>query len=309
MAETNVSYPETNLTKSADLAPEISIDYVNRFATGIQKLQKLLGLTNLMPVPEGGTIKTYKYTSDIKDGNVAEGDYIPLSEVKKAVDQTYTLGLNKWRRNTSAEAIQSKGQALAVNDTDAKLIAGIQGIVRADLLSAVTSTTKTSPAGANLQAALAQAWGALEVVFEDYDGMGDIDDESTSPFVFFVNPVDVADYLGTASISTQSAFGMSYIKDFLGLGTTFTTAKVTKGTIYATAAQNLNVAYVPVSGGDLSSTFGLSSDATGLVGMTHSVVTTNATIDSLLMSGIKVFPEISDAVFKGTITAPASSGQ
>jgi hypothetical protein len=305
MPAANLSYPEAGVTKAADLAPEISIDYVNRFTMGIQRLQALLGISNLMPVSEGGTIKTYKYTSDIKKGNVAEGEYIPLSSVKKTLDQAYTLGLNKWRRNTTAEAIQSKGQARAINDTDAKFVAGVQNLVREDLLAAVTQTSKTSKAGKTLQEALAGMWGALEVVFEDYEGFGDVDGGDASKYAFFVNPTDIAAFLGTAQVSTQTAFGLNYLRDFLGLGTVFSTAKVTAGTVYGTAANNLNIAYVPANGGDLAQTFGLTSDATGLVGMTHSVVTTNATIDTLLMGGVKVFPEVSDAVLKGTITPGA----
>ena len=168
MPATNVSYPETGVTKAADLAPEISIDYVSRFTKGIQKLQALLGISNLMPVPEG--------------------EYIPLSSVKKALDQTYTLALNKWRRNTAAEAIQSKGQARAINETDAKFVAGVQNLVREDLLTAVTGTSKTSKAGKTLQEALANMWGALEVVFEDYEGFGDVDGGDASKYAFFLLP-------------------------------------------------------------------------------------------------------------------------
>ncbi|MBF4803221.1 MAG: hypothetical protein HXK24_05330, partial [Lancefieldella parvula] len=65
---------ETGLTVKTDIAPEISIDYVNRFSQGIQELQKALGITNLIPVPQGGTIKTYKFVKDVKSGVVAEGD-------------------------------------------------------------------------------------------------------------------------------------------------------------------------------------------------------------------------------------------
>lgn len=305
MPAANLSYPEAGVTKAADLAPDISIDYVNRFSQGVERLRKLLGMTNLIPVADGGTVKTYKYTSDIKDGNVAEGEYIPLSKVSRTLDQTIALTLNKWRRNTTAEAVQSKGRDRAINDTDAKFISGLQGNIKSDLLSAVTGTQKTAPQGKTIQAALSNMWAALETIFEDYDGFGDIDDDGVPPFVFFVNPTDVAAYLGTATITTQTAFGMSYIKDFLGLGTTFTSAKVPAGTVFGTAAQNLNIAYVPASGGDLAQTFGLTSDATGMLGMTHAVITTNASIDTLVMGGVKVFPEVSDAVLKGTITPGA----
>lgn len=300
---TTMSYPETGATMAADLAPEITIDYTNRFATGVHKLQKLLGVTALTPVASGATIKTYKYTTDIKDGNVAEGEYIPLSKVSKAVDQTYDLTLQKWRRNTTAEAIQEKGRSVAINETDGKFIAALQNEVKSDLFAAITDTSKTSADGENLQQALANMWGALTQIFEDYDGFADPDDdEADGRFVFFVNPLDVAEYLGQASITTQTAFGMSYIKGFLGLGTTFTTAKVAKGTVYGTAAQNLNMYYIPATGGDLAQTFGLTGDSTGLIGMTHGASTTNASIDTLVMGGWKIFPEISDAVLKGTIS-------
>lgn len=303
---TNVSYPETDITKAADLAPEITIDYANRFATGIRKFQKLLGISSLMSVSSGKAIKTYKYTDSVENGNVAEGEYIPLSKISKTIDQTYTLSLSKWRRNTSAEAIQDKGRAAAINETDGRLIAGLQNKIKSDFFTTVTGTSKTSTAGHNLQAALANMWGALTQIFEDYDGFADPDeDQSDNRFVFFVNPLDVAEYLGQSTIIAQNAFGMSYLKNFLGLGTTFTTAKVTKGAVYGTAAQNINIAYVPATGGDLASTFGLSGDETGMLGMTHSVVTTNASVDTLVMGGWKIFPEISDAVLKGTISGAA----
>ena len=292
MPNTPMSYPETGVTKATDIAPEISIDYVNRFATGVQGLQKLLGISNLMPVPEGGTIRTFKYTKDIKKGNVAEGEYIPLSTVKRELDQTYTLTLNKWRRNTTAEAIQSKGESRAINDTDVRLVAGIQGLTKDDLLGAVTGTSKTSKEGKTLQEALANMWGALEVVFENYDGFDAGTGADADKYVFFANPTDIATYL---------AFGLNYLKGFLGLGTVIALAKVAAGSIFGTAAQNVNIAYVPANGSALSKTFGLTSDATGLIGITHSVVTTNATVDTLAMSGTKIFPEISDAVLKGTI--------
>ncbi len=291
-----INYPETNLTASADLAPEISIDYVNRFGTGVQTLQQLLGISSLMSVPRGASVKTYKYTADIKDGNVAEGDYIPLSKVSRALDKTIEMTLQKFRRNTSAEAIQDKGLALALNDTDSQFVGAIEAQVKSDLIEAITSTTATSPSGDGLQGALAQMWGALNVIFEDITNVG-----GTPSFVFFANPTDVATYLGSAQVSTQTAFGLDYLESFLGLGTLILSGKIPVGSVFGTAAGNINIAYVPASGGDVAQTFGLTSDATGLVGITHSTATVNATVDTLLLTGVKIFPEVSDAVLKGTI--------
>ena len=111
----------------------------------------------------------------------------------------------------------------------------------------------------------------------------------------------MADYLGTATVTTQNAAGITYLKDFLGLGTAITSSKVKAGTIFGTAAMNLNLAYIPANGSDLASTFGLTSDATGFVGITHSSDTKTATCDTLVMSGVKVFPEITDGVVKAEI--------
>lgn len=291
---------ETGLTVKTDIAPEISIDYVNRFSQGIQELQKALGITNLIPVPQGGTIKTYKFVKDVKSGVVAEGDTIPASNIKRQLDQTIELPLNKYRRVTSAEAIQLRGRDRAINEADAQLIGTIQNGIRSDLIASVATTTAAAKNGKTLQAAMANLWASLTGKFEGYDGF---DTDAANPFVFFVNPLDVADYLGTATVTTQNAAGITYLKDFLGLGTAITSSKVKAGTIFGTAAMNLNLAYIPANGSDLASTFGLTSDATGFVGITHSTDTKTATCDTLVMSGVKIFPEITDGVIKAEIKA------
>lgn len=298
------TYPETNQTTATDVMKAASIDYINSFTNGTQKLMEMLGLFQPIVVPNGSTITTYKYTDDFKDGTVDEGDLIPLSKTTKAVDQTITLTLKKWRRSATAEAIQEKGREGAVNEADARLISGIQDALKKDLFKIITSTEKTSDKGASLQEAVANMWGKLYTLFEDYDGVTDPDAEGGDQFVFFVNPLDVAAQMGSASVTMQNAFGFKYLKDFLGMGTAVVSANVTKGTVFGTAAKNLKFAYVPANGGDLASTFGLTSDETGAIGITHSVNTTNAAIDTLAMGAWAIFAETKDGVLKGTIEVP-----
>lgn len=301
------TYPETNQTTATDVMKAASIDYINSFTKGTQKLMEMLGLFQPIVVPNGSTITTYKYTDDFKDGTVAEGDLIPLSKTTKAVDQTITLTLKKWRRSATAEAIQEKGREGAVNEADARLVTGIQNELKKDLFKIITSTNKTSDKGASLQEAVANMWGKLYTLFEDYDGVTDPDAEGGDQFVFFVNPLDVAAQMGSTSVTMQNAFGFKYIKDFLGMGTAVVSASVTKGAVFGTAAKNLKFAYVPANGGDLASTFGLTSDATGAIGITHSVNTTNAAIDTLAMGAWTIFAETNDGVLKGTIEVPLAA--
>ena len=82
---------------------------------------------------------------------------------------------------------------------------------------------KSNKEGTDLQDTLAQCWGKLQVLFED----------DTAQAVYFVNPEDIATYLGAAAITTQTAFGLNYIENFLGLGTVIITSRVTKGTTQA----------------------------------------------------------------------------
>lgn len=289
---------ETNVILTTDLAPAISIDLASNFSKNINSLREVLGITTMQDVPVGTTAKQYKLTAGTLNPQTAEGDIIPLTEVTRALVNEITIELTPYRKSTTAQAIQANGREMAINDTDAVLINKIQKAIKDNFFTSLNATgiDTTTVTGEGLQAALASAWGALETYYEDYDA---------SP-VHFVSAADVADYLGKAQISLQTAFGMTYIENFLGLGTLFVTPSLTKGTFFSTAKENLRALYVPATAGDVGQAFGLTSDETGLIGFTHQAQVDRATIDTLIMTGVTFFPEMVDGVFKGTITTPAA---
>lgn len=280
-------------TITTDLEPAISIDFTTRISTNIVELQKVLGISELIPMAAGTDIKIYTLAKKNSPAQVGEGETIPLTEIERKLARTITLDLDKYRKNTTAETIQKTGRDIAINKTDAKLVSEIQKDTKKSFYTVLKTGTGTAT-GANLQTVLAALWAKLQIRYEDMD---------VTP-IFFVNPQDVADYLGTAQITTQTAFGFTYIENFLGLGTAIISPQVTEKQPIATAKENLNGAYVPMSG-DVAQTFNLTADATGLIGMTHSTKTDNATVDTLMMSCVKFFPEYLDGVFKGTISAGA----
>ncbi|WP_048706266.1 hypothetical protein [Companilactobacillus ginsenosidimutans] len=59
--------------------------------------------------------------------------------------------------------------------------------------------------------------------------------------VALVNPIDFYDYIGSAPVTVQTVFGMTYIQNFLGVNTLIMSNNVPAGTIYVTASQNLNL--------------------------------------------------------------------
>lgn len=282
---------ETNTTVTTDLEPAISVDIATNIADNINELQELLGVTTLTPMAAGTLIKLYTLSVDNTPAQVAEGETIGLTKVSRKLANQIELTLNKYRRKTTAEAIQKVGQARALNDTDEKLITSIRGDIKKSFYAALATGTKTAT-GTTLQKALAATWAAIQARFED---------EDATP-IYFVSVQDVADYLGDASITIQDAFGFNYVENFLGLGTVVITPALEKGTLYGTARENLRGAYVPVNGGDVANAFALTSDTTGLIGMTHQAQSGNATIETLIMSGVKFFPEFVDGVIKTTIT-------
>ena len=285
---------ETNLIKKADLAKAREIEFTYTFSENVRKLMEALGVTRKIAKQAGTVLKAYKAVGTLEDGAVAEGDTIPLSKYATEPVSFGEITLKKWRKATSAEAIVERGYDQAVDMTTDRMLRDVQKAIRADLF-AFLATGTGSANGADLQSALAQAWGQLQVKYED----------DAIRAVYFVNPLDIADYLGAAQISTQTAFGMTYVEDFLGLGTVIMNASVPKGKIYATAKENLVLYYIPVNGADLGEAFDFTSDETGYIGIHETPDYTNMTASDTVVNGMVLFAERIDGVVVGTIGAGA----
>ena len=285
---------ETNLIKKADLARAREIEFTYNFSEGVRKLMEALGVTRKIAKQAGTVLKAYRATGTLGNGAVAEGDTIPLSKYKTEPVSFGEITLKKWRKATSAEAIVERGYDQAVEMTTDRMLRDVQKAIRADLFTYLGKGTGTA-SGANFQAVLAQAWGQLQVKYED----------DAIQAVYFVNPLDIADYLAEASISTQTAFGMTYVEDFLGLGTVIMNASVPKGKVYATAKENIVLYYIPVNGADLGEAFDFTSDETGYIGIHETPDYTNMTASDTVVNGMVFFAERIDGVVVGTIGAGA----
>ena len=283
---------ETNLIKKADLARVREIEFTSLFADDLRKLRELLGITRMIPKQAGAVLKAYKATGTLQDGNVAEGETIPLSKYATEPVNFGEITLKKWRKATSAEAITERGYDQAVTMTTDKMLGDIQKEIRENFVTFLASG-EGEASGVTFQAAIANAWGQLQVLFED----------TSISSVYIMNPLDVASYLGTAQITMQTAFGMSYVENFMGLGTVILNSGVPKGTIYATAKENIVGYYVPVNGADLSEAFNFTADELGLIGIHEEPDYTNMTASDTVISGILLFAERLDGIVVATIGA------
>ena len=279
-----------NTITSADLAKVRDVDFTERFTADIGTLMKMLGITRKIEKKAGEVLKVYKVTGELADGSVAEGELIPLSKYRTTYEAIGEATLNKWRKQTTAEAISEKGYTQAVNDTNSRMLKDIQKGIRSKFVSFLGTGTGVAE-GVGLQAAMAQIWGQMQVLYED----------TAIETVYLMNPLDVADYLGNAQVTTQTAFGMTYIENFLGMGSAILASDVPKGKIYATAAENIVLYFIPVTSADMGQAFGLTADATGLIGIHTDPVYNNFTTETVAASGVGLFCEKLDGIVVGTI--------
>lgn len=284
---------ENNVIKKNDMAKVRELDFALKFEENIKGLIEMLGITRKQPAAAGTVLKQLKVTGTLESGTVAEGEIIPLSHYQTTWTPVGELVLNKWRKATTAEAIQKGGYDQAVNRTNEKAILDAQKTIRTTFMNALAAGTGTA-SGQGLQKALAAAWGQLQVKFED----------DAVQSVYIMNPLDVATYMGDATISTQSAFGMTYLENFLGLGNVIMSSQVPQGTFYATASENLVLYYVDVNGGDgLSEVFAFTTDETGYIGIHEEGNYQRLQEETIMVSGVTLFPEKPDGIIVGTITS------
>lgn len=308
MADNVTTAAETNVITTQQMVKVREVDFVRRFTgTILRKLMEALGVTRKIPLIEGTTMYYYTTTGTLQNGAVPEGEIIPLSQYERVKTPIGEIKLNKWRKATTAEAILKSGYDEAVLQTDKKLLLDIQTGIRTSFFDYLKAIDATVVGASTLQMVLAQTWGNLQVLFEN----------DAIEAVHFMHPLTIADYLGSANITVQTAFGFNYIKDFLGLGTVIMTSQIPKGQVISTAKENLIMYYIPVSAKAMSS-LGVTADQTGYIGIKSAYPTEErAQVETLVLSGIQflveyasgvVFGQIDSTPTLGTVTVTSTAG-
>lgn len=251
--------------------------------------------------PATGTVSdgdalVWTYLSDAFSTNVAEGDEVPLS--KYAVDKTPIgeIELNPYRKITTAQAVLKSGYENAIMRTDTKMVKDIRADIISKFFAFLANGTGTA-SGTTLQAALAQADAKLDDAMETNGDKAD-------RIVHFVNRFDIADYLATATVTLQNAFGMSYIQNFLGVENIFVTSKVPKGTIFVTPAENIHM--YGIDFGALSQAgLAYASYENSLIGVNHVPTYNRVSAETNVVTGSTLLAEITNYIVKSTIAPGA----
>ena len=287
---------ESNLITTSQMSKVREVDLALRFGGNIlPKLMEALGVTRKVAVMEGTTLYVYRSTGTLQSGEVPEGEVIPLSQYARTKTPVGEITLLKWRKATSAEAIKKSGYTEAVTETDNAMLRDIQKGIRTQFFNSIAGFDGTIVGAPTLQAVLAKSWGQLQVLFEN----------DSVEAVHFINPLTIADYLASATITTQTAFGMNYIEDFLGLGTVIMNSAIPVGNVISTAKENIILYYIPMNG-DIARAFGLTTDQSGYVGFHASQTDNRLQLELVACSGISVNVEYADGVVYGQIDSTPS---
>lgn len=296
-----------NLTNSEAINYGLTQEFIANFNQDTDNLLRLLGIVSPERVGAGYTLTQHKVTGSLnnaKDENgssgaaYVEGDLVSLSKYTMAETAIEKVKLRPYRKVTSAQAIAEHGNVPAIVRTDQKMLSDI----RADILSqffAFLGTGTGAATGKTLQACLAYMDAKLQDTLETNNDNG-----ASYSLVHFVNRTDVADYLATAQVTTQTSYGMTYIQDFLGIQNVFVTNKVAAKAPVVTASQNLHM-YAPEFGELAKAGLSYTESDSGLIGVNHNAVYDHVSVETNVLTGATLFAEVTDYIVKGTIAPGA----
>lgn len=298
----------TNLVNSEAISYGLTREFIARFNQDTDNLMQILGIVSPETVGAGYSLTQHVVSGKLNeqatgdDGTsgkgYVEGDLVALSKYQMTEKTVGKVKLRPYRKVTSAQAIAEHGNVPAVVRTDNKML----GDIRADVISeffAFLATGTGTATGKTLQAAFAYGEDALLKALEDNNDNG-----ASFSIVHFVNRTDVADYLATATVSTQTAYGMTYLEDFLGVQNVIATSKVPKGTVYVTPSENLHL-YAPEFGELATSGLQYTVSDNGLIGVAHQPVYDRVSVETDVLTGATLFAEVPDYIVKATIAPQA----
>lgn len=232
-----------NTTMTTDIKLQArEIDFISRFNNTWDALREIMGIMRPIRKTPGTKLVSVKATVDLKDGNIPEGEEVPLSKATLTPVAYEDLTLEKFRRAVTAEAVEKFGAALAVQKTDEALLHELQGNVMDHFYTFLQTGSLTSTE-ADFQMSVAMSLGLVTNKFKEMR-------KGMTGLVTFVNTLDVYHYLGAAAISVQNQNGIQYLKDFLGASSMILSSEIPQGTVITTPTDNIDLYYIDPSDGD-----------------------------------------------------------
>lgn len=294
-----------NLTKVANITTQArEIDFVSRFSQNWQALMDIMGIMRPIRKAPGTKLVSSVASVTLQSGSVAEGDEIPYSLATVAPVAYSDVEIKKYAKAVSIEAVSKFGAAVAVQKTDEAFLNELQNVVLGDFYTFLNTGSLTS-IETTFQMALAMAKANVVDKFQKMR-------KTVTDVVGFCNILDAYQYLGAASITVQTAFGLTYVEDFMGYSTLFlcSAPDVARNTVIAVPVENIDLYYIDPSDSEFSQ-LGLDYTVQGdtnLIGFHAQGDYSHAVGESYALMGMKLWAEYLDGIAIATIEASGSLG-
>lgn len=292
-------------TTTAQISVEVKeLDFVSRFEQNWQALIEIMGIMRPVRKDPGTKLVSSTATVELQDGNVPEGDEVPISQATVTPVHYEDLELEAYRKRVTAQAVNKFGAEVAVQKTDDAFLNELQGMVL-DRFYAFAQTGTLTGEENTFQMAVSMAVTMAKDKFKKLRlNYGSI--------VAFVNTLDVGRYLGSATITVQTQNGIEYLKNFLGADTVIISSEIPEGKVIAIPADNIVLYYIDPGDGDfqqLGLNYTTGSGETNLIGIHKEGVYGRVSGDTHALMGMKLFAEYIDAISVITITSAAALGE
>ena len=281
-----------NTVVSTDLTAVREVDFVTRFTREISVLKTILGNIRMEKHEPGTQLTAKKAVVTLNTSAVGEGETIPYNVVTYTETNIGSLTWDKQKIGVTLEAISKHGYDAAVQQADDDMLYRLRAKIANNFFTFVQTGTLVSDIDSfDFKSALAEAQAQVQSKWEDMD-------KGYSDVIAFANVKDAYRYLGAADITTQTAFGMTYIENFLGYSKLFLTSKIPQGKVVATPSQNIILYYADATANDFTKAgFKFRTDGEeNLIGV-HVDGNHNTDVSELsTVSGLGLFAEYLDGI-------------
>ena len=308
----SATYVES-LTNPRDSLPNVytnvtarEVDFVTRFGDNWDALRQIIGVMRPIRKAPGTQLISYTASIALESGAVDPGEVIPYSKATIVQAGKSDLTIEKYAKAVPIEDVNTYGAEIAVEKSDDAFLTKLQNVVMSKFYTFLNTGSLIAGA-ATWQAALAKAQGEVLNKFATMQ-------KDVTGIVGFANILDAYDYLGSANITVQNAFGLSYVKDFLGYSTLFLlpAAQIDRGIVIATPVENIDLYYIDPADSEFAK-LGLNytvQGETNLIGFHAQGNYGTAVGESFALMGMALWAEYLDGiavVYYGTSTAVTSA--
>jgi hypothetical protein len=248
----------------------------------------------MRPIKKAPGTALVSYTAEValEDGNVAPGAVIPYSKATVTEVAHGDVTIKKYSKAVTVEDVNKYGAEKAIEKTDDAFLAELQGEVLTSFYSFLNTGSLTDEAN-TWKMALAKAQGKVINKFASIK-------KTVTSIVGFANILDAYDYLGNAEISVQTAFGLTYVKNFLGYSTLFLLpeTEIARGKVIATPVENIDLYYIDPSDSEFAR-LGLeytTQGETNLIGFHAQGNYSTAVGESYALMGMTLWAEYLDGI-------------